>query len=173
MTSTAISPSPVRYHTTNKMTNWSRGSTTVCESQDRRVVGSKWNHVVGPQTEQVTWETSKNDRQAPRRTPCKFCLQLETSDINQAERVSEAKKTSHEMGRRHQRILTTNQSLQRQQRSHKGSDLVRHGARWPEWDSMETVFVSSRLQQPKRPMTAISTTTTTKATALGTHNAHD
>ena len=130
-----------------------------------------------PQTEQVTWETSKNDCQAPRRTPGNIHLQLEISDVNQAERVSEAKKTSNEMGTRHQRILATSQSPQRQQRSHERSDLARHGARWLEWDSMETVFVSSRFKQPKRPTTAISTTTTTKATALEhtthTTEAHD
>ena len=92
------------------------------KSQDRRLIGSKWNHVVDPQTAQVTWATSKYDCQAPRRTPGNIHLQLETSDINQAERVSEAKKTSHEMGRRHQRILTTSQKPQRQQRSHERSD---------------------------------------------------
>ena len=64
-----------------------------------------------PQTEQGNYETSKNDHQAPRRTLDKTHLQLEPSHINQAEKVSEARKAGQEMGRRQQRIPTTNQRL--------------------------------------------------------------
>ena len=58
-------------------------------SQCRRFVGSKWDHVVDPQTEQDVMEVSKNDCQAQRRLLDQACLQLEPSDINEAQMASE------------------------------------------------------------------------------------
>ena len=94
-----------------------------------RPVGSKRNHVVDLQTEQDVLETGKNGCQTPRRSLDTAYLQLESSDINQAQRVLEAKKMGQEMGRRHQRIPTTNQNQQRQQRSHERHDLAHYGER--------------------------------------------
>ena len=144
-TSTATSPSPVRHHATNQMTK----------------------------TAQVVWATSKNGCQAPRRTPGNIHLQLETSDINQAERVSEAMKTSNDMGRRHQRILTTNQSLQRQQRSHERSDLARHGARWLEWDSVENRVCEQQTQTTNTSHDRHLHDNDNQTNSTRTHNAHD
>ena len=63
-------------------------------------------------------------------------------------------------GRRHQRILTTNQNQQRDHRCHARHDL------------MESDFESSRLEQPIRPTTSITTTATTKQNTR-TNNAQD
>ena len=92
-------------------------------SHSRRLVGSKWNEVVDPQTEQNTMVT---------RTLDKTHLQLEPSDLNPAERVWKARNTGQEMGRRYQCILTTNQIPQRQHRSQKRHDLAHHGTGWLE-----------------------------------------
>ena len=168
-----------RHHqcVTMRRTRWRSGAVDrpqyASKPQDRRFVGSKRNHVVDPQTTQVIWATSKNGCQAPRRTPGNIHLQLETSDINQAERVSEAKKTSNEMGRRHQRILTTNQSLQRQQRSHERSDLARHGARWLEWDSMENRVCEQQTQTTNTSHDRHLHDNDNQTNSTRTHNAHD
>ena len=87
-----------------------------------------------------------------------------TSDINQAYRVSEARKNGPEMGRRRQHLLTTTQ-IQRDNNDRK-SDMT-----WlttaedsSKWVALESDFTSSRLKQPARPTTLITTTTTTQQT---------
>ena len=74
-------------------------------------------------------ETSKNECQTPGRPLDTIHLQMEPSDINQRERISEARKTSQQMGRRHKFILTTNQSPPRRQRTHERPGLAHHGTR--------------------------------------------
>ena len=75
-------------------------------------------------------EISKNDCQTPGRPLDTIHLQMEPSDTNQTERLSEARKTSQQMGRRHKLILTTNQTPPRQQRTHERPGLAHHGTRW-------------------------------------------
>ena len=81
------------------------------------------------QTEQATLETSTHDSETPR-TLDNNCLTLYPSDINHAARVSKATMTGQDVRRRHQRILTTNRSLQKQQRSHERHDFARYGTTW-------------------------------------------
>ena len=120
-------------------------------------------------------------------------LQLESTDFNQAERVSEARKTSQEMRRLHQFTPTTDQIPQRRQRRHERHDLAHHGTRWLEMGLHGKRLDSSRLKQPiPRPpptqrqpdqhnsdkqCTPPTTTTTTRPTLLGqtmhTTKAHD
>ena len=104
-------------------------------------------------TEQEKVEKSKTCCQAPRRTLDKTHLQLEPSDINQAEKVQEARKTRQEMERCHQRILTINQNQQRQQRSHDETIWLTTAQGGSKRDSMESDSVSSRLDQydPRPP----------------------
>ena len=126
-----------------------------------RPVGSKWDHVVDPQAEQHALEVSKNDCQTPRRPLDKTHLLMEPGDSNRAQRVSEGRKTSQEMGRRHQFILTTN---------HNGltNDTTSLTAAQDglKWDFMESDFVNSGLKQATRLTTltvATATITPTKA----------
>ena len=84
--------------------------------------------------------------------------------INQADRVSEARKNGPEMGRRRQHLLTTRQ-IQRDNNDRK-SDMT-----WlttaedsSKWVALESDFTSSRLKQPARLTTLITTTTTTQQT---------
>ena len=77
--------------------------------QSRRLVGRRRNHVVDPQTQQDFLEAGKIDCQTPQRSLNKVHLQLESSDINRAERVPEARKTGQEMEIRLQHVLITNQ----------------------------------------------------------------
>ena len=68
------------------------------------------------------------------------------------------------MGRPHQRILSTDQNSQKQQRSHERHDLAPKAQDRSNWDSLEGYFVSTKLQQPARTTTPITTTTTTQPT---------
>ena len=61
----------------------------------------------------------RQSMETPRRPLDKTHLQLEPSDIDQTERVSEARETGQEMGRRHQFVPTTQGSSQSQQGSHE------------------------------------------------------
>ena len=85
-------------------------------AQSERLFTSKRNHAVDSLAEPDLLEAGKDDRQA--------CLHLEPSNINQANRVRETRKTGQEMGRRPQHLLTT-----RWQRPHEGHDLPHHGGR--------------------------------------------
>ena len=115
-----------------------------------RLVCSKRNHVVVPQTEPDSLEAGKDDCQTPRRPVDPACLQLEPININQAKRIPEPRKTSQEMGRTstcNQTDPTDNHDLT--------SDMT-----WlttaedsSKWDAMESDFKSSRLKQPARPTT--------------------
>ena len=67
-----------------------------------------------------------------KRTLDKDKIQMESSEINQARRVPETRKTDQETGRRRQRIPTINQNQQRQQQSHERHDLAHNGTRWLE-----------------------------------------
>ena len=95
-------------------------------AQDRRLVGIKCHHVVDYSTEQDTLESDKIECNPPRRTLDQVCLQLTSSDINQAEKVPEIRKTVQEMGGRHQRILTTNQNRHSHQRSRERDRSIQH-----------------------------------------------
>ena len=64
------------------------------------------------------------------------------------------------IGRRYKDIPTTNQSSQRQQRSHERNDLALHCTRRLEMGLWKSDSVSSGLKQPKRPTTPIVTTAT-------------
>merc|ERR1712136_328009 len=129
-------------------------------------MGSKGNHVVDPQTEQEKLETGKNDCQTPRRTLDEAYPPTEPSDINRAEMVAEARKTGQVVGRR-QRIVTTNQNQtettmfsRRTRVGSQGHKMARSQTPW------KATFAGSRLKQPTRPTTSITTTTTIKPTTL-------
>ena len=121
-------PPSTTCETTNLKTKWSLGSTIWCEqltnSQGRRLVCSKWNHVVDPQTEQDIVETGKN---ATKDAGPKLISNWKPATSSRTGIGSE-EKTGQEMGRRQQR---TSQNHQRQQRPHERCDLVHHGTRWP------------------------------------------
>ena len=66
-------------------------------------------------------------------------------------------KTSEKIGSRHQRILTTKQNHQNQQRTHERHHSAHHTAQdGPKRDSMQSSVVSRRLRQPTRPTTPSS-----------------
>ena len=75
-------------------------------SANNALVGRKWNPVVDPWTVQDVLEAGTNACHTPRKSLDKAYLQLESSVINQAKRVLEARKTSAH--------LPTNQNEQRQ-----------------------------------------------------------
>ena len=104
----------------------------------------------------------------PRRTLARTHLQMEPSDINRTERVSEARDTSQEMARRHH-ILAINQSSQRQQRSHERI-AAQDGLKW---DSMASDTVSNRLKQPIRPTPPDRHDNDSQANSRRTNNARD
>ena len=112
-----------------------------------------------PQAEQDALEAIKNDCRTPRRSLDKTHLQMESIVIKQAERVSEARKTSQEIDDINL-IHTT--KVHRDDNNTIWVATVQDGLIW---DSMEGDFVSSRLRQPTRPTTPIVTTVTAKPTA--------
>ena len=104
---------------------------------------------MGPKTGQNVLEASHNDCQTPRRPLDKAYLQLESSDLEQAERAPEARKTVQEMGRRHRRILTTSQNQQNKNDLTIDTTWLTTAQDGSKWDSLELDFVSSRLKHPK------------------------
>ena len=82
----------------------------------RRLVSSSCDSVMDSRTEQDVLEASRNDCRTPRRPLDKNLSFIRT-------RRRQPRKCNQEMGRRPQFIHTTNQSSQRQQRSHERHDL--------------------------------------------------
>ena len=76
--------------------------------QGRRLVGSKWNRVVDLQTELDVLETGQNDSKTPRGDAGQNLSPVEPSDVNHAEKVSEARKTGPVMRRRQQQPARIN-----------------------------------------------------------------
>ena len=112
------------------------------------------------------FETGRSHCPVPRKTLDKAYRQLEPSAFKQAERVPKARKTGQEVGRRHQRTLTTNQNQQRQQRFHERHDLAHHGGRQVEMGLHGNRLCKLQTQTTTRPTTSITTATTTKPTTL-------
>ena len=91
---------------------WVDCLTRASRKADDLIAANKQNHVVESQAEPDLLESGKDDCQAPRRPLERTRLQLEPSNINQAERAPQTRKTSQEMGGRPQHQLTTRQNPQ-------------------------------------------------------------
>ena len=93
--------------------------------------------------------------------------------LNQAKKVTANKKASQEMGGR----LNTYLQPERTNRDNKDLTSEKNWLSTAEdtskWDAMESNFLNSRLKQPARPTTSISTTTTTHEHTMYTTDAHD
>ena len=100
---------------TKQKTSWIHGWTN---SQGRRLVDCRWNHVVDLHTEQ--------DRVKQAWTK----LITNWNPAISTKQKGEARPTGQEIGRRHQFRLTTNQSPQRRQRSHERHDFAHQCTRW-------------------------------------------
>ena len=104
----------------------------------------------------ITHHDDRWTKLIPRRWP---------SEVNHSGKISEIRKISREMGRRHQFISPTTQSSRRHQRSHRPHDSTHYDTKRLEMELMESDFESSRLGQPARHTLSCVTTTSTKSTA--------
>ena len=125
-------------------------------------LGSEWNHVADPQTEQDILEAGKNHCHTPRRSLDKASLQLDSSGINQTDMVPEkgrpAKRWEDDLNAYPQPTRTNrdNSDLTSDDLAHFGTKRLQmghHGKRH-----------CKRLKQPTRLTTPVTTTTTTQPT---------